>query len=932
MSAILHAADTAIARGDPPNLASYLLPAIVRRILRPIVDKVGIVGLDPDQLAEFTAADGIHPMDATEERLRPLEDRLFAVEHELAHVTVRHQRSILERRRREVKARIEREETQLITSEIAARFRLETAEDMLRAAPVTGPPARRVPLVEAEATTRAAIERFFTGQGPRHLLVTAEPGLGKTYHMVNTVSDLAQEKRHARNLAITEWRRANPTASTTEAASAVANAGHRLLRVLYLADTHQLLSQTVEDALEHGLTVVHMGSILRPIDPGDPNSPPACTQHARVTQTRAAGDSVPDKGCGRGTDGPHCPDLGGCRFWQRWADMAHAEFVAMTVDTATQPHLARELRGFDFIIVDESPARAIYGENIVPLDHLSDRHFVAHPVRDAKGEPDVALTNKARAGYALVRAAFDSAPDGYAPQVQPDLLGELLDLTEARDAPSGITAGTPDTERAELSRASFRRPVRGICGLFRQMLAAPGFVRLETEDIDRRVAVVRGVRQFHPSMLESPILALDGSGDLNEWRRGVPDMVEVTVPKVEAPYETAVQIVLPMGKRAMGRQPQPAHIKGNLNRRHLAPGSLEIAQGIAALYAHGETVVQTHKGFGADFEHVGPVLTYGAAAGLRVFERARTSITFGLPSLSPKGAAYEGAGKTGEIVPVEMPRRVLLPVWMKDGTVRLVPSMENEHPAAREAQAAWRDRQAIQGPGGRARGIRRTKENPLTAIYVGTSPIPGKLYDSVIRGPADLAAPRTLIMASRGFVYQTAHMRHRMLPDLYPEEWTADYDIARERDGNPDPQAAFVTMMRRVVSPSWHPGPIEPWTIVRFWRARSRGNRKGGELAACRMCDLPELTSRLMTSGATKIEVVEDIQPKNPNSSIHELERIPEGTDDSWVLPTSWRKALIQGDGLARTGIETGRLAETPFGPNNDLDCAASRLTAPPDG
>jgi hypothetical protein len=612
--------------------------------------------------------------------------------------------------------------------------------------------------------------------------------------------------------------------------------------------------------------------------------------------------------------------------------MAHAEFVAMPVDTATQLYLARELRGFDFIIVDESPARAIYPDNIIPLDSLSDRHFAAHPVRDANGEPDIAQTAKARAGYAVVRAAFDSAPDGYAPQVPPDLLVQLLDLTEARDAPSGITAGTPDPERAELARASFRRQVHGLCGLFRQMMAAPGFVRLETEDNDRRVAVVRGVRQFHPSMLESRILALDGSGDLNEWRRGVPDMVEVTVPKVEAPYETAVQIVLPMGKRAMGRQPRPARTKGNLNCRHSAPGSMEIAQAIAALYAHGDTVVQTHKGFGADFRHVGPVLTYGAAAGLRVFERARTSITFGLPSLSPKGAAYEGAGKTGEIVPVEMPRRAMLPVWMKDGTARHVPSMEYEHPAAREAQAAWRDRQAMQGPGGRARGIRRTKENPLTAIYVGTSPVPGKLYDVVIRGPGELASRRTLIMTSRGFVYQTAHMRHRMLPDLYPEEWTADYDIARERDSNPDPQAAFVTMMRRVVSPSWHPGPIEPWTIVRFWRVRSRGNRKEGELAACRVSDLPELKTRLMAKGATKIEVIADIQPKNPHSPNGELERIPQRTDHSWVLPTFWHKMPFQSDGLAWIGTEAARRAEMPFGSDNDLDCEASLLAAPPDG
>ena len=51
--------------------------------------------------------------------------------------------------------------------------------------------------------------------------------------------------------------------------------------------------------------------------------------------------------------------------------------------------------------------------------------------------------------------------------------------------------------------------------------------------------------------------------------------------------------------------------------------------------------------------------------------------------------------------------RTLRPVPLKGGGVTLVPSMEYQHPAVREAQAAVRDRAAMQGPGGRARASSR---------------------------------------------------------------------------------------------------------------------------------------------------------------------------------------------------------------------------------
>jgi hypothetical protein len=299
---------------------------------------------------------------------------------------------------------------------------------------------------------------------------------------------------------------------------------------------------------------------------------------------------------------------------------------------------------------------------------------------------------------------------------------------------------------------------------------------------------------------------------------------------------------------------------------------------------------------------------FGAVAGVNRFQHVRTMVTFGLPSLSPKAAAYEGAGRTGEAVPVEMPRRVLRPAWMKDGTVRLVPSMEFSHPAAIEAQEAWRERQAIQGPGGRPRAIRRTASTAVLSLYVGTTPIPTMRFDAVIRGPGDLAAERTLRMIAGGVAFQSAHTRHRLLPDIYPKLWTADYDIARERGQSATAPAAFLAMLRRVLTPSWDSGRREAWAVVRWWRGRSQGNRRAGELAAAPVSRLRALKDTLLADGATQIEVVADIQPRGTRGPVLELDRNPQNQDDSWVLPTSWRR------------------------PRGDVNASASWRTAPPDG
>jgi hypothetical protein len=116
-------------------------------------------------------------------------------------------------------------------------------------------------------------------------------------------------------------------------------------------------------------------------------------------------------------------------------------------------------------------------------------------------------------------------------------------------------------------------------------------------------------------------------------------------------------------------------------------------------------------------------------------------LAFGLPSLSPAGAASLAAAQTGEAVAVEMPRRVLRPVPMRDGTTEYVVCLGYTDPAIRAAQRSVQDRQAIQGPAGRPRGPNRTVEDPVTLIYTGHTPLPGVPVDYLIRSWGEHAPP-----------------------------------------------------------------------------------------------------------------------------------------------------------------------------------------------
>jgi hypothetical protein len=72
----------------------------------------------------------------------------------------------------------------------------------------------------------------------------------------------------------------------------------------------------------------------------------------------------------------------------------------MVIDRAFDHSLPQELStGFDYTIVDEGLDRVMFTPWDMPLNLLADHHFDQHPVL-TEGQPDDALTQEARTGYA----------------------------------------------------------------------------------------------------------------------------------------------------------------------------------------------------------------------------------------------------------------------------------------------------------------------------------------------------------------------------------------------------------------------------------------------------------------------------------------------------------------------------------------------------
>ena len=766
------------------------------------------------------------------------------------------------------------------------------------------PTATRRPtatIEEARAATLAAIEDHFAGRGPQHLLLTAGTSVGKTRAAIEEFARLEAERRREREAFIREYRTEYPV-SQHAAAHIADNAGLPLLRARYLAETHELVGQTLEYARSLGLTTAHDGGYDQPLDPTKPG-PPACAEQELRLLTVKAGAPMPTAACGAGLLGPHCPQRSNCAHWIRRSRCGTAALTGMVIDRAVDASLPRELStGYDYSIIDEGLDRVMFAAWQMPLDLLADHHFDQHPVL-TDDQPDDERTEEARKGFAWLRFVVNGVEAGYLPEAERDVdrLGRLIELTEARDALPKLTPATSRDDRASIARQSFRPSIRKLCGFLRAWADGPGRISIERDptkhDSEQQIAIVRPKRSLHPSFTEGRTLLIDATGNLDHVRQLLPHVVEIAPPLPIAPHQTTVHFqMVAAGKRAMRR-----------------PGNKAYHATLAELYAGAGDGLITHKEHEEDLAGIQLIRRghYFALTGRRDWEKCSTVLAFGLPSLSPQGAAGLAAAQTGEAVAVEMPRRVLHPVPMRDGSTEYVVCLGYANPAIRAAQQSVTDRQAIQGPAGRPRGPNRTADDPVTLIYTGRKPLPGVPVDVLLRSWGAHAPPRFVRAVAAGRIVEGSPDRRRLLPSIYRQEWTGADDRKHEIGGT-------LAALKRVLFPPWRTAKglvTRPWCTGLYWVA-GRGYRRDGRFFACPVDELDTIRAELRAQcRAVRFEITH-----------HVLK--PDSADQAEVLRTTPSSDTCRADlstSAAPDDWVPPRMTPTPTE-------GASSTRAPPDG
>ena len=537
--------------------------------------------------------------------------------------------------------------------------------------------------------------------------------------------------------------------------------------------------------------------------------------------------------------------------------------------------MPKELRGFDYVLIDEPPERVFLSVSKIELDLLDDHLLRRHPVllqvkveingeTEIRFEIDQEATEEARAIYKTLREALAARDNGYwdreamtAAGGDAEFFEHFVDLSDRRDRPTGMTAATPDDEREEMARNSFRNAVRKICAFGRLAGAIQagreGEGRIELDGTAPRIALMRPRPQLHPSLLGARIMVTGAGLDLDDIRRWLPEAQPMAgcdgIP--EAPHQTLVHMHIAAGARAMER-----------------PQRLRFAKAFVALEADTSrkdaTGVLTLKAYEGLFNGMPGIISghHGAAVGRNPWMNTTTFINFASRFLKPRDAAALGAADTGEKVPIKPPVRQYRRIALRGGGDVPLPIMDYEHPAAAAANHRVRDFDILQGPLARPRATDRTADTHVTTIDISTAAPDGCEFDVVITGWQDYAPERMAIaFAERGFITEYSLGRHKLHPDIYAAPWTGQNDSRLETDG-------FKATALRIVVPPWRDGPNEPCCVGRLWRS-GYAYRTDGEEFICTVRAYPTFKAEAAALyGATRFKIDHTLWPYRPLTEV----------------------------------------------------------------
>jgi len=298
-----------------------------------------------------------------------------------------------------------------------------------------------------------------------------------------------------------------------------------------------------------------------------------------------------------------------------------------------------------------------------------------------------------------------------------------------------------------------QRPLRGL----------PGFGKLTGGDRAGvgRVALLRRRRAILDAITDLPILVLDATLPFEVVQHFLPRLQLTADVQAQAPHQDVVAITGGWGKTTLIPHGNAGEDE---NRRRQRTANL--LRDFVALQSQGNGVVITYQGFESVFFDLPGVQTahFNAIAGLDEFRDVEVLIVVGRPLPAPDEVHAMALALTGRPVPAEQPFLEMRGLLLRDGAGQGINCRVFANPDLEMIRAAVTDAEVLQATG-RARGVRRTVEHPVTILLCADVVLP-VVVERVLAWK-DVAPNIFERMAARGGVIVSAADLVRCYPDMF---------------------------------------------------------------------------------------------------------------------------------------------------------------------
>jgi hypothetical protein len=580
-------------------------------------------------------------------------------------------------------------------------------------------------------------------------------------------------------------------------------------RVLWFVPTHKLGNESLAAMQSLGLNV----AIMRGREADVPGSSdredetPAekmCLNLAAVDDAVLIGHDVESSVCGSGNPGElTCPFRDRCQYQRQKKLVAKAD-VVIAAHQALFYHLPRQaVGGVGLVIVDES----WWQTGLQPNRELRIAGFADEPLLRPvlqKGDfhgtgarlswrmvPSDEETNALHVLSDKAQAAFSATPDGELVSKASVIAAGLtaaecaiaVKLEWARKVENAIHPGmSPEARKKGMERAagniSIPRRV-GVWAALEELLTGEveqtGRLQLGTRTDPEgasRIVLLHSRRDIRDSIIKLPQLHLDATMAATIVRHFLPRIKILADIRVQAPHMDIHQIIGGWGKTSF--VPSDRAAPDENRRRHNLVGELadfvRLNSGGSALVVTYEAIEDRFGGRGIRTGH------FNAIAGLDGFKDVRSVFVIGRPLPDAREMRALVLALTGRPIPAESGQIETRGVLMSDGTGQGMCVRVYADPDLEAMRAAITDAEIVQAIG-RARGVNRTAENPLSVVVLADVVLPlavTRLVRWVDVRPGVIGR-----MASRGLVLSSAADAARIYPDLFPSAEAAKKALQR---------------------------------------------------------------------------------------------------------------------------------------------------------